>query len=88
MSLLLLCLIAKENRPEIVFLIETRIRTEKADGIKRKLEMEGCIVVEPRGMSGGLMVLWKKEDQVELLNYSQWHISLWVKGRRGRMICC
>ncbi|XP_035544552.1 uncharacterized protein LOC118347963 [Juglans regia] len=34
-------------------------------------------------MSGGLMVLWKKEDQVELLNYSQWHINLWVKGRRG-----
>lgn len=29
------------------------------------------------------MILWKKEDQVELLNYSQWHISLWVKGRGG-----
>lgn len=50
---------AKEKRPEIVFLIETRTCIEKAARIKRILGMKGCVVVEPRGMSGGLMVLWR-----------------------------
>lgn len=41
--------------------------------------MKGCVVVEPRGLSGGLIVMEKNEEEVELMNYSQWYINVWVK---------
>lgn len=42
--------------------------------------MKGCVVVELRGMSGGLIILLKNEEEVELMNYSQWHMNVLVKG--------
>lgn len=78
-----LCFIAKEKKPDIVFLMETRLKACKAKSIKRKMGMVSCVVVEPRGMSGGLMLMWKNNGKVELLNYSYWHINVWVKGDVG-----
>lgn len=72
--------LAKEKKPDIVFLMETRLKACKVESIKRKMRMVGCVVVEPRGMSGGLMLMWKNDREVELLNYSYWHINVWVKG--------
>ena len=51
---------AKEKKPEVVFLMETRCRNIKVERIRVKLGFEGLFVVKPRGKSGGLALLWKE----------------------------
>ncbi|XP_042974710.1 uncharacterized protein LOC122306347 [Carya illinoinensis] len=73
-----LCLLVREKKPNLVFLIETKLRTSKFDSIKRKLGFDCCFAVEPLRKKGGLAMLWKKEYAVELVNYSQHHIHMLV----------
>lgn len=40
-------------------------------------------MVEPEGRKGGLMLLWNQSIKVEVLNYSQWPVSVWVKNVKG-----
>lgn len=47
--------------------------------IKRKIGFYGCLDVNSLGRSEGLAMLWKKEEMVEIYNYSQCHISAWVE---------
>lgn len=58
-----LCGLAREKKLYIVFLMETRLKTSKADRIKRKLGMVGCILVDPRGMSEGLCYCGETREQ-------------------------
>ncbi|XP_040986473.1 uncharacterized protein LOC121234570 [Juglans microcarpa x Juglans regia] len=69
---------AKEKRPKIMFLIETMIVTKRVEGIRRKVGFEQCFVVDPVGNGGGLSLLWKDEVEVEIVNYSRWHVNAWV----------
>jgi len=75
-----LCLMIKVKRPNFVFLMETKQRREYLQKIKRKMGFEGCFTVEPVGKSGGLALLWKEVKEVEILNYSQRHISAKISG--------
>jgi hypothetical protein len=50
----------KEKRPNIIFLMETKCRKSKMEGIIVKLGFEGLFVVELVGQSGGLALLWKR----------------------------
>jgi exonuclease III len=54
-----LCLMVKEKKPDILFLMETKCRKERMEGIRVKLNFQGLFVVEPVGLSGGLALLWK-----------------------------
>lgn len=47
----------KEKKPDIVFIMETRIKSYKFDAIKRKLMYEGCFTVNLIGNKGGLSLL-------------------------------
>ncbi|XP_042944640.1 uncharacterized protein LOC122278525 [Carya illinoinensis] len=42
------------------------------------MDCEGCFVVDARGSSGGLALLWKKNVSVEVTNFTQHHISVMV----------
>lgn len=68
-------MMVEEKKPKLVFLIETELRTEGMDTVKRKLRFEGCCVVEPIGWKGGLALLWRTKEDMEIFNYSQRHIS-------------
>lgn len=46
--------------------------------------MEGCFVVEPVGKRGGLALFWDRDVDLEILNYSQWHIHSLIKNDGGR----
>ncbi|PPS10879.1 hypothetical protein GOBAR_AA09775 [Gossypium barbadense] len=37
--------------------------------------MEGCLAVNANGKSGGLVMMWKKSNQVEVQTYSSDHID-------------
>lgn len=62
----------------VVFLVETKLVTNKIELIKKRLMFDECVVLEPRSISGGMALLWKGEAGVELINYSTHHISISV----------
>lgn len=65
--------------------METKLNTEKCNRVKRRLKCEGCFVVEPIGKRGGLALMWDNMINVEVLNYSQRHISAWITSEEGKM---
>lgn len=58
--------------------METKLCTKHAQIAARKLKYEGCIVVEAIGRSDGLILLWKLDVKLDLLNYSQRHINVFI----------
>ncbi|XP_060965524.1 uncharacterized protein LOC133034451 [Cannabis sativa] len=65
-----------QKKPNVVFLCETICKTDKINIVKRALGFEGSFVVEARGHSGGLAMLWKKEEEGKLISFSTNHIDL------------
>lgn len=72
-----LCLLTKNKSPQIVFLMKTLLISNKIEIVKRKLGFENCFCVDPAGWGRGLAFLWKSEINLEIYNFSLWHISSW-----------
>jgi exonuclease III len=66
-----LCHMVKEKRPEVVFLMETKCRNAKMERVRVRIGFEGLFVVEPIGKSGGLAMLWRDSNTLEIQNYSR-----------------
>jgi hypothetical protein len=66
----------EEKRPTVVFLIETRMGEECAFGLKLNLAFPNAIVVKSEGLSGGLMLLWRRDVVVAELSKSRSHIDV------------
>lgn len=47
------------------------IKVGRVEGLKRRMRMKGCFVMEPVGKKGGLALLWVSDLDLEILNYSQ-----------------
>lgn len=73
----------KEKKPNIVFLMETKCRNAKMEGIRVKLDFVGLFVVDPIGRSGGLALLWKEKNVLDIQNYFRWHINAVVANVEG-----
>jgi hypothetical protein len=76
----------KERRPNFVFLMETMCSKQYMDRIKLRLGFDNLFVVDPVGRSGGLALLWYKEDNLEIFNHSRRHIYVVVKDMGGQPI--
>lgn len=74
-----LCLIVQEKIPKIMFLIETKSNSMHIEFVSKKLGFSSFFCVNLVGKNGGLALLWKDDLKVEIINYSQWHISAWVE---------
>jgi hypothetical protein len=75
----------KEKKPHLVFLMETKCHNKNLDFLRIKLRYDNIFVVDSVGRSGGLILLWRREVQVEIENYSRRHIHALVSvGRDGR----
>lgn len=59
--------------------MKTKCMKEKLEVIKVKLKFDYCMVVESCGSSGGLALLWKHGLDVQIYNFTIWHISAIVK---------
>jgi exonuclease III len=70
-----LYLMVKEKKPDILFLMETKCRKERMEGIRVKLGFQGLFVVEPVGLSRGLALLWRDIHGLEIQNYTRRHIN-------------
>lgn len=42
----------KDKKPNLVFLMNTKLLAYEIDFVKRTLMFKGCLVVDPRGRSG------------------------------------
>lgn len=73
----------EEKKPDLVFLIEIKLRAEKCTRLKKRLNCKGCFVVEPIGKMDDLALLWNSRAKVEVLNYTQRHISAWITEGEG-----
>jgi exonuclease III len=65
----------KEKGPDLVFLMETKMQNKKCDFIRIKLGFDYMFGVDSLGRSGGLLLLWKKNFNVTIQNYSRRHIN-------------
>lgn len=64
----------KDKKPDLVFLIETKLRNTRMQVIRRKLNFSGMLTVDPVGKSGGLALLWRDPAEVDIINFSARHI--------------
>ncbi|XP_042944707.1 uncharacterized protein LOC122278595 [Carya illinoinensis] len=74
----------KEKKPNLVFLMETKMNSKKAEKVKRSLKGDGFFVAEPVGKKGGLIMWWDQNVTAEVANYSHRHISLWIYDEKGQ----
>lgn len=51
---------------------------KKVEIIKNQNGFDCSFVIDNRGFSGGLALIWKSNLDVELVSYTQWHISMQV----------
>jgi hypothetical protein len=65
----------KEKRLNFLFLMETKSNKIKMEVIRGQLGYAGMFVVDPVGKSGGLALLWREVDELEIQNYSRRHIN-------------
>jgi exonuclease III len=70
-----LCQLAKENKPYILFLMETKCSKTRVEMVWVKLGFTGAFTIDPIGRSGGLGLLWKEDREVEIQNFSRRHIN-------------
>jgi hypothetical protein len=75
-----LCQLVKDKKPTLLFLMETKSRQPTMEGIRVRLGFEGLFVVDPVGRSGGLALLWRESNALEIQNYTRRHINAVVKG--------
>jgi polyhydroxyalkanoate synthesis regulator phasin len=64
----------KDKGPTLLFLIETKVKQKRLQGMRWKMGFEGVFVVDPVGRSGGLALFWKDSKEIEILNYLLRHI--------------
>lgn len=68
---------------DILFLSETKLDGRKMEKFKWILGMSNMVLKDCDGKSGGLAMLWKKEINLELHNYSRYHIDAIVTEKDG-----
>lgn len=73
--------IIRSHHPQLVFLMETKLRGNKGDKLRRDLQFECGLVVPSEGQSGGLMLLWQSGTDVVIRSYSKGHIDAMVQER-------
>jgi exonuclease III len=71
--------LVKEKRPNLVFLMETKLHNKNVDLIRIKLKFDHMFMVDSVGKSGGLMLLWNDTIEVAIQNYSRRHINAQIK---------
>lgn len=74
--------IQKED-PDILFLSETKLDGKRMENFKWRLGMGNMFARDCDGKSGGLALFWKKEVQIELHNFSRYHIDVEVVEKDG-----
>lgn len=68
--------VVRHERPSFVFLCETKDNKGRLEKVRESLGFDGLFTVDPHGRSGGLALVWKVKDQVQLRSSSRNHIDV------------
>ena len=66
----MLCKFVQRWDPNIVFLMETKLKKKRMEKEKEKASFNNGLVIPSSSRSGGLALLWKKDIVVEVQGYS------------------
>ena len=69
----------RDKRPTILFLMETKSSKSTMEFFRVKFGFDGLFVVDLVGRSGGLLLLWKEKNEVEIQNCTCRHINAVIK---------
>jgi hypothetical protein len=64
-----------KKKPDMVFLMETKLNNKKMELIRIKLGFKNVFAVDSVGKSGGLALLWHDDSTIEVQNFSRRHIN-------------
>ncbi|XP_031101919.1 uncharacterized protein LOC116005823 [Ipomoea triloba] len=70
--------LVSRKKPEFVFLMETKVNREHAERLRVKIGFEGLFYVDSVGRSGGLALLWRRNNTARLLSFSNNHVDIEV----------
>jgi exonuclease III len=66
----------KQVDPDVLFLCETKLKKDRIEWLRWKLEMPNMIVKDSEGQSGGLAMFWKNSVQVRQIGFaSRYHLD-------------
>ncbi|CAJ2669980.1 unnamed protein product [Trifolium pratense] len=71
--------LAREHKPDILFLSETLSHARHLEPIRVTLGYDSCLAIDVEGQSGGLAVFWKDNSKCSVLNYSRNFINMLVE---------
>ncbi|KAL8465084.1 hypothetical protein ACS0TY_034544 [Phlomoides rotata] len=63
------------NQPMFVFISETKVSNRIGCQWARSLNYTGCFCVDPKGRSGGLLLMWNDKVDIHLRSFSPGHID-------------
>lgn len=49
------------------------------ESVWSQMDLMGCLVVNAIGRKGGLALLWRNKEDIEVVNYLHNHISAWIE---------
>lgn len=75
--------VCRAYQPVVVFLMETRALRGRVEWIWRALKYQFSYCVEPRGLSGGLCLLWNQNVNVQIFESSPNFIHTFIFDRGG-----
>ena len=64
----------RDQAPTVCFLMETRLDKEGFDELCGNLPFLNWLIVKYPNTGGGLALIWKKEIQLDVVNYTANHI--------------
>uniref|UniRef100_A0A803PG50 CCHC-type domain-containing protein n=1 Tax=Cannabis sativa TaxID=3483 RepID=A0A803PG50_CANSA len=65
--------------PDLVFISESRLNKVRAENLRVALGFVGCFVVEAKGKSGGLVLMWSGNVNCNVLSFSSLHIDSFIR---------
>lgn len=75
--------LVKDKKQSFLFLMETLSKKNQLEKVRSRLGFDGLFVVDPVGKSGGIALLWKEANTLEIFNYSRSYIHAIVKDDEG-----
>ncbi|CAN0884567.1 hypothetical protein LINGRAHAP2_LOCUS14879 [Linum grandiflorum] len=72
--------LVKTHYPDVVFLSETLVDSHRMEEVRVKIKFEVYIAVPARGRSGGLCMLWREKDVVQITHFQNYFINANSRG--------
>uniref|UniRef100_A0A803QCK5 Reverse transcriptase domain-containing protein n=1 Tax=Cannabis sativa TaxID=3483 RepID=A0A803QCK5_CANSA len=69
-----------QKKPNYLFLCETLAKKDMVERVRVAIGFEGALAIDCQGKSGGVALLWKDEEDVQVLDYGVSYIDVVICG--------